>query len=164
MTDEVTAFTVEVHEGMTDRVDDFLDKVVLPPQTGMLNTAAAAVRVVLGLALIAVSVSKFADHDAMVSSFVDWGVPNADRAVTLAGIVELVGGVLLVAGLMTRIVALFLALHFAVALGTGGRVEQDAYHLGLGTILLAGSLFLVWAGSGPWSADAKIYERRREFF
>ena len=161
---EVIAFTVEVHEGMTDKVDDFIDKVVLPPQRGTVNTVAAVVRVAMGVVLVAASISKFTNHAALVESFIEYGVPNADRAVTLAGVVELVGGLLLIAGLMTRVVGLFLAMHVAVAVGTGGRMEMDAYHLGLGTALLVGSLFLVWAGAGPLSADAKIYERRREFF
>ena len=148
---------------MKDRVDDFLDKVGLPPQGGIENTVAAPVRVVMGLVCIAVSLSKFTRHADLVASFEDYGIPNADRAVTLAGILELVGGVLLVAGLLTRVVALVLSLHFAVALGTGGRYELDAFHTGLGTLMLFGCFFLIWAGAGPWSADQKIYEKRREW-
>ncbi len=148
---------------MKDRVDDFLDKVVLPPQWGIENTVAAPVRIVMGVVCIAVSISKFIRHADLVASFEDYGIPNADRAVTLAGIIELVGGVLLVAGLMTRVVALILSLHFAVALGTGGRYELDAFHMGLGTLMLFGCFFLIWAGAGPLSADEKIYEKRREW-
>ena len=74
---------------MKDRVDDFLDKVVLPPQWGIENTVAAPVRIVMGVVCIAVSISKFTRHADLVASFEDYGIPNADRAVTLAGIIEL---------------------------------------------------------------------------
>jgi putative oxidoreductase len=148
---------------VNDRVDDFLDKVVLPPQFGPLNQAAAVVRVVTGVVMVAVSISKFTRHADLVASFEDYGIPNPSRAVTLAGWVELVGGLLLLGGLLVRLGALFSALHFAVALGTGGRFEMDLFHLGLGSAMLAACLFLVWAGAGPWSADGAIYRKRREW-
>jgi putative oxidoreductase len=146
-----------------DRVDDFLDKVVLPPQVGALDRAAAVVRLLTGATMVAVSISKFTRHGDLVASFEEYGIPHPERAVTLAGAVELVGGVLLLAGFMTRLTALFASLQFAVALGTGGRHEMDLFHLGLGTALLVACLYLVWAGAGPASADGWIYARRREW-
>lgn len=153
----------ESGEAMNERVDDFFDKVVLPPQLGVLDTVAAPVRIVAGLVLIAVSIAKFTNHGEWVRWFEEWGVPNADRAVYLAGAAELIGGLCLVAGFMTRVVSVLLSLHFAVAVGTGGRFEQDLFHLGLGTALLAVSLFLIWAGAGPASVDLLIYRKRREW-
>ena len=77
----------------------------------------------------------------------------------LAGTIELCGGVLFVLGLVTRLAALAVAGNMVVALVTGGRVDVDLYHVGLGTVLLAAALFLLWAGGGPWSVDERLLRR-----
>ena len=43
-----------------------------------------------------------------------------------------------------------------VALLTGGRVDVDLYHVGLGSVLLIAALFLLWSGGGPWSIDERL--------
>jgi len=63
--------------------------------------------------------------------------------------------VLLVLGLLTRLAGAAIAANMVVALATGGRVDVDLYHVGLGSLLLAAALFLVWSGAGPWSLDER---------
>lgn len=109
-----------------------------------------------GAVLVIVSLSKFTRHAALVDSFERYGVPWPDAAVYVAGTVELIGGLLLVLGLGTRIAATAVAGNMAVALLTGGRVDVDLYHVGLGSLLLAAALCLVWSGAGPWSIDARL--------
>ena len=114
------------------------------------------VRVSAGVALIAVSLSKFTRHEALVDSFERYGLPWPDASVYMAGTVELGGGLLLLVGLLTRVAAAVVAINMTVALLTGGRVDVDVYHVGLGSVLLLAALFLVWAGSGPLSIDERL--------
>ena len=114
------------------------------------------VRVSAGGALIAVSLSKFTRHEALVDSFERYGLPWPDASVYLAGTVELGGGLLLLVGLLTRVAAAVVAINMTVALLTGGRVDVDLYHVGLGSVLLVAALFLLWAGGGPWSVDERL--------
>jgi putative oxidoreductase len=120
---------------------------------------AAAIRVVAGVTLIAVSLSKFTRHENLVESFDRYGLPWPDTSVYLAGTIELVGGALLVLGLLTRVAALLVAGNMTVALLTGGRVDTDLYHVGLGSLLLAAALFLLWSGPGPCSLDTRFLGR-----
>lgn len=63
---------------------------------------------------------------------------------------------LLVLGLLTRLAGAAIAANMVVALATGGRVDIDLYHVGLGSLRLAAVLFLVWSGAGPWSLDERL--------
>jgi putative oxidoreductase len=117
------------------------------------------VRLPTGVILVVVSLSKFTRHQNLVDSFERYGLPWPDTAVYVAGTIELVGGVLLIIGLVTRLAAAAVTASMAVALATGGRVDADLYHLGLGSLLLAAALFLVWAGAGPWSVDERLVRR-----
>src|SRR5215204_2100913 len=109
-----------------------------------------AVRLVAGITLIAVSLSKFTRHESLVNSFERYGIPVADLSVYVAGSVELIGGLLLLVGLLVRPVGLVIAVQFAVALLTGGRVDTDLFHVGLGSLLFAAGLFLAWSGAGQF--------------
>lgn len=114
------------------------------------------VRLAAGIVLVIVSLSKFTRHSSLVDSFERYGVPWPDAAVYVAGTVELVGGLLQIVGLLTRLAAAAVAVNMAVALLTGGRVDTDLYHVGLGSLLLVATLFLLWAGAGPWSIDHRL--------
>jgi putative oxidoreductase len=114
------------------------------------------VRVAAGVTLIVVSLSKFTRHETLVDSFERYGVPLPDASVFAAGTVELLGGLLLLVGLVTRVTAAVVTINMTVALLTGGRVEVDLYHLGLGSVLLIAAVFLLWAGGGPWSIDERL--------
>jgi putative oxidoreductase len=114
------------------------------------------VRVAAGVTLITVSLSKFTRHEALVDSFERYGLPWPDASVYVAGTVELVGGVLLVVGLITRVAAAVVAMNMTVAVLTGGRVDVDLYHVGLGLVLLIAALFLLWSGGGPLSVDERL--------
>lgn len=118
------------------------------------------VRLPTGVILVVVSLSKFTRHGSLVESFERYGVPWPDASVYLAGTVELVGGLLIVVGLVIRLAALGVAANMVVALATAGRVDTDLYHVGLGSLLLAAAVFLVWAGAGPWSVDERLAARR----
>ena len=78
----------------------------------------------------------------------------------LAGVLELVGGGLLVVGLFTRIVAFLLSGEMAIAYFTAhashGNVLFPQLNQGEPAALLCfACLFLAAAGAGAWSIDAK---------
>ena len=78
----------------------------------------------------------------------------------LAGVLELVGGALLVIGLFTRIVAFLLSGEMAIAYFTAhashGNVLFPQLNQGEPAVLLCfACLFLAAAGAGAWSIDAK---------
>ncbi len=81
----------------------------------------------------------------------------------LAGVLELVGGALIVLGLLTRPVALVLLgemvfAYFKAHMPQGGFPIQNGGELALLYALIW--LFLVGNGAGPWSVDAALAGRR----
>jgi predicted lipoprotein with Yx(FWY)xxD motif len=76
------------------------------------------------------------------------------------GSLELVAGLMLIAGLATRLVALALAADMVGAISTAGRLDGGPVNLGLAPILLAVMLLLVWAGAGALSLDGRLVGSR----
>jgi len=86
-------------------------------------------------------------------------VPLPDIAVPAVGVLEIVGGALLVVGFLTRPAALALALNMVGALLTAGRVVGGDFHLVYAPLLLVAMLFVLWAGPGRWSVDERLLAR-----
>jgi putative oxidoreductase len=120
------------------------------------------VRVVTGLFFVSVSLGKFFDYSKEVDDFRSYEVPWPEVAVPAVGVVELVGGVLLVVGFLVRPAALVLALNMVGALATAGRVEGGSFHLVYGPALLVLMIFLCWAGPGRWSVDERMAARDQQ--
>jgi putative oxidoreductase len=115
-----------------------------------------AARVAAGTVFVAFSVGKFTRHAAEAEAFERYGIPAPGAAAYAVGALELLGGLALIAGIMTRGVALLLAINMAGAIATAGRIEGGPVHLGLAPALLVVMLGLVWAGAGALSADGRI--------
>ncbi|ROP74691.1 DoxX family protein [Curtobacterium sp. PhB115] len=117
-----------------------------------------ALRIVLGVVFIAHGAQKFAQGIPNVArGFSGMGVPLADVAAPLVAGLELVGGVLLVLGVATRVVGVLLAVDMVVAgllaHATAGFFSQDGgfeYVL----VLAVGSLVVALTGPGRFSLDA----------
>jgi putative oxidoreductase len=118
--------------------------------------ATTAVRVVTGAVFVSVSTGKFVDHMKEAMDFESYGIPVADTAVYVVGVLELVGGLLLVVGLFTRLAALALAANMVGAISTAGVMEGGSFHLGVAPTLLVAMLFLLWAGPGAFALDNKL--------
>jgi putative oxidoreductase len=118
--------------------------------------ATTAVRVVTGVLFVLFSTGKFTDHMQESLDFDRYGLPWPDAAVYLAGTLELVGGLLLVIGLLTRPAAFLLACNLVVAIATAGRVEGGTFHLGVGPAMLVAMVFLLWAGPGAAALDHRL--------
>ena len=125
------------------------------------GTVPLAIRITTGVFFVAVSFAKFIDHAVETEEFEEYGVPVAGTAVIVVGIVELVGGLALVLGLLTRVAAFALAANMVGAVATAGRVEGGAFHLGVAPTVFVLMLVLLWAGPGRMSLD-RVLARRLE--
>jgi putative oxidoreductase len=96
-------------------------------------------------------------------SFADMGVPMAEVAGPVVGLVELIGGILLVIGLATRLVGAALAVNMIVAtflvhFSAGIFAAEGGYELTL--LLGASAIALILSGAGRLSLDAALTRRR----
>jgi putative oxidoreductase len=141
-------------------VNDLLARLQHSRWHGTAAWVPTGVRILTGLFFVSVSTGKFFDYSREVDDFRSFEVPWPEVAVPAVGVLELVGGVLLVVGLLTRPAAFLLALDMIGALATAGRVEGGSFHLVYGPALLLLMLFLCWAGPGRWSIDERMAARR----
>jgi putative oxidoreductase len=122
-----------------------------------------ALRVAAGIILAVHGAMKLMDVPGTMHGFSELGIPYPQYAVYLAIAGELLGGIGLMVGLLTRIAALGTLSTMAVAIGY--------VHLGHGLLSKNGgweyplvlalvSLFFVTHGAGPASLDA-FFSRRR---
>jgi putative oxidoreductase len=123
---------------------------------GVPGHVVGVLRIVAGVVFVTVSTGKFLDHAQEAADFDRYGVPVPDAAVLVVGTIELVCGLLLVVGLLTRPAAGLLALTMIGAIATAGRVEGGSFHLGVAPTLLAAMVVLVWAGAGRPSLDHRL--------
>lgn len=130
-------------------------------ERGLASLLVALVRVVAGIVFVTVSTGKFVDHATEAVDFDRYGVPVPGFSVYAVGTVELLCGLLLIIGLMTRPAAAALALTMVGAIATAGRVEGGSFNLGVAPTLLVAMLILLWTGSGRPALDA-VLERRWE--
>jgi putative oxidoreductase len=96
-------------------------------------------------------------------SFAEMGVPMAEVAGPVVGLVELIGGILLVIGLATRLVGAALAVNMIVAtflvhFSAGIFAAEGGYELTL--LLGASAIALILSGAGRLSVDAALTRRR----
>jgi putative oxidoreductase len=117
--------------------------------------AAAAVFVVFGI-------GKFTEHASELASFQGYGLPAPDTFVYAIGVLELVGGLLLAVGALTRPAALALAGDMVGAIVASGIGEGEVVpSLTVAPAMLAAMLYLVWAGPGGPSVDDGLARRLR---
>ena len=119
-------------------------------------------RLVVGWVFLWTGWGKLTHLPLVIQNFEGWGIPAPEVLAPFASGAEFVGGILLLAGLMTRIAAGALAIVMIVAIDavTGPEVASLLGFLGLEeTMYLALFLWLAIAGAGPVSLDAAL-ERR----
>jgi putative oxidoreductase len=86
--------------------------------------------------------------------------PAVGSLIWYAGLIEIVGGVLLILGLLTRLVALIVAgeMAFAYFIGHSPRSIYPIQNGGnLAILYCFVFLYLMFSGPGPWSVDAKRF-------
>jgi putative oxidoreductase len=114
-------------------------------------------RVLIGAPFILSGLSKLATHEATVGYISSVGLPLPEVGWIIAIVVELAGGLLLISGYRSRLVALVLAL-FALATAVffhRNFADQNQMIHFLKNVMLAGGLLqIVYFGAGPMSIDA----------
>jgi putative oxidoreductase len=107
-------------------------------------------------------IGKFTEHASELASFQGYGLPAPDTFVYAIGVLELVGGLLLAVGALTRPVALALAGDMVGAIVASGIGEGEVIpSLTVAPAMLAAMLYLVWAGPGARSVDERLARRLR---
>jgi putative oxidoreductase len=109
-----------------------------------------------GVVFVVFGVGKFVNHASELASFHAYGFPAPDAFVDAIGVIELVGGVLLIVGLATRPAALVLAGDMIGAIMVSGIGLGELVSLTLAPAQLAVCLFLFWTGPGIWALDRRF--------
>jgi putative oxidoreductase len=108
----------------------------------------AFARIAAGVVFVVFGIGKFSQHATEVDSFRTYGLPSPDAFVYLIGVLEIGGGLLLIAGLLTRLAALALAGDMVGAIAVSGIKEGEVISLTLAPALLVVMVVLL-SRTGP---------------
>ena len=126
-------------------------------------------RILIALIFVLAGINQLGTIDATAANMASHGIPYPTDLVWGVVALELVGGVMLIIGLLTRLVALaffFYTLTLAVLFhpywtftGAAERTQHAFFYGHLA--MMGGMLFVVAFGAGPFSLDALIFGRTR---
>src|SRR5437763_16557576 len=114
-----------------------------------------------GVVFVVVGAGKFVHHASELASFQAYGLPAPDAFVYAIGVIELVGGMLLILGLLTRPAALVLAGDMVGAIVVSGIGRGELVSLTLAPAELLLCLYLLWTGPGALALDRRVLMDRR---
>jgi putative oxidoreductase len=131
--------------------------------------AALLVRLLVGVVFLSEGIQKFLYPEALgVGRFSKIGIPAPGVLAPFVGVVEIGCGTLLIAGLLTRAAAIPLMVDMVVAIATTklpillrSGFWAMAHEARTDYAMLLGCAFLLLAGAGPLSLDARIEERTK---
>jgi uncharacterized membrane protein YphA (DoxX/SURF4 family) len=140
------------------------------------------IRLMVGSVFLTEGIQKFLyPAELGVGRFAKIGIPSPEVLAPFVGVVEIVGGTLLIVGLLTRLAAVALFINISVAilstkipilLGHGfwwfslGKAPRYgfwslAHEARTDWCMLLGTLFLLIVGAGLWSLDAWLSGKGR---
>jgi putative oxidoreductase len=122
------------------------------------------VRLLVGWVFFSEGVQKFLFPSALgVGRFEKIGIPAPHFFAPFVGVMEIVCGLLLIVGLLTRIAAIPLVIDISVAIATTKLPMlaktgfwSTMHEARTDLCMLLGSLFLIAVGSGPLSVDTTL--------
>jgi putative oxidoreductase len=100
-------------------------------------------RIAAGIVFVVFGVAKFTRHGTEVDSFRTYGLPEPDAFVYAIGVLEIAGGLMLIAGVLVWGAALALAGDMAGAIVVSGIREGELISLTLAPALLVVMLVLL---------------------
>ena len=100
-------------------------------------------RIAAGMVFVVFGIGKFTQHAREVDSFETYGLPSPDAFVTAIGVLEIAGGLMLIAGILVWLAALALAGDMAAAIVVSGIGEGELISLTLAPALLLVMLLLM---------------------
>lgn len=126
----------------------------------------AILRIVLGIAFAVHGWSKLSGGvDGVAGFFGSIGIPAPGLIAWIVTIVELVGGLFLIAGFLTPIVGILLFLDMIGAIVyaklSGPFIDGGAITWEKEAVFAAAALCLVLAGPGAWSVDDIVIDTRQ---
>lgn len=125
------------------------------------------IRLMVGIVFLSEGVQKFLFAEKLgVGRFAKIGLPSPEFLGPFVGSCEMICGVLLLLGLLTRLAAIPLLCIMLVAMATtkADILVGEGYWAMMHAsrtdwAMLLGSLFLLIRGGGRWSLDRKIHSR-----
>jgi len=122
------------------------------------------IRILVGSIFLAEGIQKFLFPELLgIGRFAKIGIPAPAITAPFVGAIEIVFGICVVAGFLTRIAAIPLLIDISVAIATtkfpmllNKGFWATAHEARTDVSMLLGLLFLVIAGAGPWSIDARF--------
>lgn len=138
---------------------------LITPPAAVRDALLLLARVILGIVLVAHGWQKFSEWtmSGTAANFDKMGIPMPTLSAWFAGLVELVGGVMLILGALTPLVGILVALNMAGAFWfvhkSGGVFVADGGWELVG-VIAAAALALAGAGAGRWSVDGLLSRGR----
>jgi putative oxidoreductase len=100
-------------------------------------------RIAAGMVFVVFGIGKFSQHAREVDSFETYGLPEPEVFVYAIGVLEIAGGLLLIAGVLVPYAALALAGDMVGAIVVSGIKEGELISLTLAPALLVVMLLLL---------------------
>jgi putative oxidoreductase len=130
--------------------------------------AVILIRFVVGGVFLVEGIQKFLFPDALgVGRFEKIGIPAPGFTAPFVGVVEIVFGAMLIAGILTRLASIPLIIDISVAiattkipLGIQKGFWAAIHEARTDFAMLLGAIFLLLVGAGPWAVDALIGKAR----
>jgi putative oxidoreductase len=124
-------------------------------------------RLTVGLVFMGTGWGKLQSMPDTIENFTNWHIPFPSFNAHLAAMTEFGGGILMLAGLGVRLVALPMAFTMIVAIIAARRGDIDGFRTLVGFDEWSYLVFFLWlavAGAGPISLDRLIAPRLDRFF
>ncbi|HKC64246.1 MAG TPA: DoxX family protein [Pyrinomonadaceae bacterium] len=129
--------------------------------------ATILVRLVVGAVFLSEGIQKFLfPADLGVGRFIKIGIPSPQIMAPFVGVVEIVCGLLVLFGLLTRLAAVPLVIDMLVAISTTkipmlmkSGFWAAAHEARVDFAMLLCLIFLLMVGAGAWSIDARLASR-----